>query len=169
MRLTLVISLTLLLLWTLIAQVNHELSSFRVYLFVGSLFVTFAALKLPLVSGLVATLVGGLVNDANSPVAFGTHILLFAAAHAVIFHLRERLPRDDTVARIIVVLLTNLALWVVFSFLQITRSPAPAAAWPRLIADLVFSQIFLAIVAPWFFALQHRALVLAGAERELAA
>lgn len=169
MRLTLVTALTLLLLWTLVAQVNHELSSIRVYLFVGSLYVTFAALKLPLRSGLAASLLGGLVNDANAPVDFGTHVLLFAAAHAVIFHLRDRLPRDDTVARIIVVLLTNLALWVVFSFLQIARSPAPAAAWPRLIADLVFSQIFLAIVAPWFFALQHRALHLVGAERELAA
>ena len=98
---------------------------------------------------------------------FGTHTLLFAATHAVIFHLRDRLPRDDTIARLLVALLTNLALFLVFSFIQIARSPAPAAAWPRLIADLVCSQVFLSLIAPWFFALQHRALVLTGTTREL--
>jgi hypothetical protein len=45
--------------------------------------------------------------------------------------------------------------------------PAPAAAWPRQIADLVCSQVFLALIAPWFFALQHRALALTGTTREL--
>ena len=101
MRLSLVTALTLLLLWTLVAQVNHALAELRVYLFVGSLFVIFAALKLPLRSGLGASLLSGLLCDANSPVDFGTHTLLFAAAHAVVFHLRDRLPRDDTIARLL--------------------------------------------------------------------
>ncbi len=169
MRPVLVTALTLLLLWTLVAQVNHAVSEFRIYFFVGSLFVVFAALKLPLRSGFVAAVFAGLLHDANSPVTFGTHTLLFAGAHALVFHLRDRMPRDDTIARLIAALLTNLALFLVFSFIQIARSPAPAAAWPRLIADLICSQLFLALIAPWFFALQHRALVLAGAERELAA
>jgi rod shape-determining protein MreD len=167
MRLTLVTALTLLLLWTVVAQVNHALAGLRVYLFVGSLFVTFAALKLPLRSGLGASLLGGLLCDANTPVTFGTHTLLFAAAHAVVFHLRERLPRDDTLARVLVALLANLALFLMFSFIQIARSPAPAVAWPRLIADLAGSQVFLALVAPWFFALQSRAVSLADSSREL--
>ncbi len=169
MRPSLVTALTLLLLWALVTQANHELASLRVYLFFGGLFVVFAALKLPLISGLGASLLGGLLCDATSPVAFGTHTLLFAAAHAVVFHLRDRLPRDDTIARVIVTLLTNLALFLLFSFLQIAHSPAPAAVWPRLIADLACSQIALALLAPWFFALQQRALVLSGASRELPA
>lgn len=169
MRPALVTALTLLLLWTVVAQANHALTGLRLYLFAGSLFVTFAALKLPLRPGLAASLLGGLICDASSPVTFGTHFLLFALAHAVIFHLRGRIPRDDTVARLIVLLLANLALFLLFSFIQISRSPAPAAAWPRLIADLAASQVFLTLVAPWFFALQHRSLVLARAERDLVA
>jgi len=166
MRHTLVIFLTLLLLWELIALANDGLSGLHVYVFVGSLYVVYAALMLPLRAGLVATLLGGLLCDANAPVAFGAHALLFATAHTVIFHLRDRLPREDTVGRVIIALLANLAVFLVFSFIQITGSPAPAAAWPRLIADLACSQVLLAVIAPWFFALQHRALVLAGAERE---
>lgn len=166
MRHTAAIFLSLVLLWALVAEVNHALSGLRVYLFVGGLFMTYAALMLPWRAGLAATLMGGLLCDANAPVAFGTHLILFSAAFAIILHLRDRLPREDTIARVIVALLTNLALFLLFSFTQIGGSPAAAEAWSRLFGDLVCSQLTLALIAPWFFALQRHALLLAGAERE---
>jgi len=168
-RPALVTALTLALLSAIIAQINHSLTDVRVYLFVGGLFVTFAAVRLPLRAGMGASLLGGLLCDANAPVSFGTHTLLFAAAHAVVFHLRDRLPRDDTITRVIVALLTNLAVFLIFSFIQIAQSPSPAAAWPRLIADLACSQCFLALIAPWFFALQEQTLVLTRSTRDLPA
>ena len=165
MRRALVLFLTLLLLWALVAEVNHTLTGLHVYLFVGGLYVTYAALMLPMRAGLPASLLGGLLCDANAPVWFGTHMLLFAATHAVLFHLRNRLPRDDTLACVIVALLANLAIFLLFSFTQISASPSPARAWTRLLADLVCSQVFLALLAPWFFALQARALVVARVEQ----
>jgi len=165
MRRVLVLFATSVLLWALIAQLNHALTDLRVYLWCGSLFVLYAALMLPLGAGFAVSLLGGLLCDASAPVAFGTHTLLFATAHAVIFHLRDNLPREDTVGRIVIALLANLGLFLVFSFIQIGRSPAPAAVWPSLLADLVGSQVFVVLVAPWFFALQHHALLLARAER----
>ncbi len=161
MRRVFTLSLTLLLLWTVIAQVNHELTGFRVYLFADALFVVFTALTQPLRSGLLTSCIGGLICDANAPVTFGTHLLLFALAHATLFHVRDRVPRDDNVATLIVTLLTNLALFLVFSFGQIHASPAPAALGSRLLVDLLCSQLFLALVTPWFFALQARSLGLA--------
>jgi rod shape-determining protein MreD len=166
MRGVLTLFATLLVLWAFVAQLNHALTDARVYLFPGALFVTYAALMSSLPAGLAVSLLGGAVCDANAPVAFGTHLLLFAATHAVIFHLRARLPREDAVGRTVITLLANLGLFLAFSFIQIGRSPAPGAAWGRLLVDLVCSQVFLAVVAPWFFALQHRALVLARRERE---
>ena len=166
MRRTLVLIGSLLLLWAIVAQLNDALSALRLYVFAGALFVAFAALTQPRRSGLVAVMLGGLICDANAPVIFGTHMLLFAAAHTTLFHIRERVPRDDNVSGIVVVLLTNLALFLVFSFTQIHESPAPAAVWPRLIADLICSQLFLTLVTPWFFALQAGALSLARIPRE---
>ncbi|MBP6507839.1 MAG: hypothetical protein KA257_09775 [Opitutaceae bacterium] len=160
----LAIFLVLLVLWVLVAQLNHYLAVWQVYLFAGGLFVTFAALQLPLREGLIATTLGGLLCDATTPVAPGTHVLLFAAAHAVIFNLRDRVPRDQTITRVIIALLTNLGLFLIFSFGQIGHSPSPGAIWPRLIFDLGCSQVFIALVAPWCFALQMRALELAGEE-----
>ena len=86
MRRALVLFLTLLVLWTLVAELNHTLAGLRVYLFVGALYVTYAALALPLRAGLIASLLGGLLCDANTPVWFGTHLLLFAAVHVALFH-----------------------------------------------------------------------------------
>ena len=43
-------------------------------------------------------------------------------------------------------------------------TPLPAAAWGRLLADLVCSQVVVALIAPWFFALQGSALTLTRAE-----
>ncbi len=169
MRRTLILLASLVVLWTIVAQLNHALAGLRLYVFAGGLFVAFAALTQPHRAGLAASLLAGLLCDANAPVAFGTHLLLFAAAHLTLFHVRDRVPRDDNVSAIVVVLLANLALFLVFSFSQIHDSPAPAAVWPRLIADLVCSQVFLAVVTPWFFALQARALVLARVARDEAA
>lgn len=165
MRRALILFLTLIALWTVVAQLNHALSEARIYLFAGALFVVFAAVTQPRRSGLAASLLGGLLCDAHTPVIFGTHLLLFAAAHVILFHVRDRVPRDDNVSAIIVVLLTNLALFLLFSFTQIHASPAPAAIWPSLIVDLLCSQVFLALVTPWFFALQAHALMLARVPR----
>jgi len=169
MRRTLTLFVTLIVLWTIVAEANHALAGFRVYLFSGGLFVAFAAVTQPRRSGLTASILAGLMCDANAPVTFGTHMLLFVAAHATLFHVRDRVPRDDSVSAIIVVLLTNLGLFLVFSFTQIHGSPSPASIWPRLIVDLLCSQVFLAVITPWFFALQTRSLSLARVPRDEAA
>jgi hypothetical protein len=158
MRRPLILFATLLLLWAIIAELNHALSGLHLYVFAGGLFVGYAALTQPMQSGLAATLLAALVCDANTPVAFGTHVILFAAAHLTVFRIRDRVPREDNIAAILLVLFTNFALFLLFSFTQIHAAAAPAAVWPRLIADLVCSQVFVALVTPWFFALQARAL-----------
>ena len=155
-----------LILWAIVTQLNHTLSGWHIYCFIGSLFVTFAALMQPLAPGLWATILIALVFDAHTPVAFGTHLVLFSLTHLTVFRLRDRVPRNDLISRVIVAVLANLGLFLVFSFVQIVRIPFAAALWPRLIVDLICSQILIAIAAPWFFALQARALVLTRVERE---
>jgi hypothetical protein len=95
-----------------------------------------------------------------------THTILFAIAHIIIFHLRDRIPRDETAARVLVALFTNLAIYLLFSFTQIGHSPTLGTVWPRVIIDLFLSQIFLVLIAPWFFALQAHTFALVRADRE---
>lgn len=170
------IFLTQLLLWVVVSQANHALSGLHVYLFAGGLFVAYPALALQLREGMIVSFLGGLLCDANIPLPPAlprmalalahTHALLFVAAHAIIYHLRDRLPREETVPRVLVALFANLAIFLIFSLVHTTRLPAPGEIWTRIIVDLACSQILLALIGPWFFALQGRTLVLAGVDRD---
>ncbi len=161
MRRLIALFLSALLLWSLIAITNHYLAPWHVYLFVGGLFVTYGALQLPLRTGLYASLLAGLLCDAGTGTSFGLHAVLFGLAHGLVFNLRGRLDRDVTAVQVGVALLANLVLFLGLSLTQIRALPAPGAAWLRLLWDLLWSQLALALLAPWFFAVQRRALVLA--------
>jgi cell shape-determining protein MreD len=163
MRASAVLFLTLFLLQTLVAEANHALSGAHVWLFTGGLFVAYAALMAPFNSGFFASILGGLLCDAVSPVAFGTHTVLFAAAHAGIYNIRERMQRDETAVRVGVALLLNAVLFVAVTLVRLRHVPAAATVWPRLLSDLVWSEGAVALIAPWFFALQVRSLELARA------
>jgi rod shape-determining protein MreD len=151
---------TTLLLWSLVGQLNHYLAPYGAYLFVSGLLVTFAALRLSLRNGLAATLLTALAVDALEPVPFGTHFVLFGLMHVVLFHLRTRFPREELIFGVVVALLANLGLFLGLSFVTLGDPPASGAAWLRLFADLGWSQLFIVAVAPWFLALQQRALEL---------
>ncbi len=161
MRRCLTLFICQVILWAIVTQLNHTLSGMRVHLFIGALFVTYAALTQPLASGLLATLLSGLVFDANTPVGFGTHMVLFAFTHVVVFGLRDRVPRNETLSRVVIAVLANLALFLVFAMTQMVNLPSTAAVWPRLLIELACSQVLVALIAPWFFALQTRALAIA--------
>ncbi len=164
MRGAAVLVLSLYLLRALVAEANTALSSLHIWLFAGGLYVAYGALVLPFGQGMSASVLGGLLCDCMAPLPFGTHAVLFATAHAVVFNLRERLQRDETVVRVTVALVLNLAFYLFFSVGRLRLVPAPATAWPRMLADLLWSQAALALVAPWFFAFQARSLELARAQ-----
>ena len=163
MRSTAVLFATLYLLLAVVAQVNSAIAPIHLWLFAGGLFVAYPALMMPFRQGFAASLLGGLLCDSVAPVAFGTHAALFATAHAVVYNVRERLQRDETVVRVSVVLLVNLALFLALSFSRIRIAHGGAAAWPRTLSDLFWSEAAVALAAPWFFAFQLRTLELARA------
>jgi rod shape-determining protein MreD len=163
MRRAAAVFLTLVLLRFLVSQVNHELSPLRVSLFLGGLFVVFAALRLERREGIAAVIGAGLLHDASSPVWFGLHTLLFTAAHAFVFHVRHRVHREETAVGVVAALLANLGILLVLALILGRSGPPHADLWPRVLGDLLLSQVVLAVVAPWFLALQSRVLAFAEA------
>lgn len=151
------------ILWQIIAQTNHALAPARLYVWVGGLFVAFAGLRLQAQEGFNACFLIGLLFDSQCPVPFGTHAFLFGIADLILVRLRHRFAATETLVAVTVALLTNLALLVVLSFVRLSEAPDGAATALRLFMDLLISQSVLALVGPWYFALQARALDLAGA------
>lgn len=150
----------------LAALANHHLAPLGLSLFLGGLLVTHAAARLDLRHGLASTLLTGLLADAMLPVPFGLLTFLLGLAHVLIFHGRTRFPREEAVFLTVVALLANLFLFLALSFALVGANPRPAAAWGRLLVDLVFSQCALALVGGWFFALQNALLEMTGRHPE---
>lgn len=150
----------LLLLW-LAGLANHALAPLAVHLYVGGLFVTFAALRLDLKHGLIATCLTGLLADATTSAPFGLSIALFGIVYATLLYGRRRFPREEPVFAIVVALLANLFIFLAFSFVLVGGNPRPANAWLRLFADLALSQFAIGIITPWFMVFQTRLLELA--------
>ena len=158
----LILTMATLLLALLLGQLNHYLAVWQIHVWCGGLFVAFAALRLGYSTGASAAFISGLLLDAGEPVAFGTQAFLFLAAHAFIYKIRARAPRGETVVGVVVALIANLALFLALSFIRIDPAVDTARAWLRVFADLLVSQITIALIAPWFFAVQTRLLELSG-------
>jgi rod shape-determining protein MreD len=163
MRGAVALFITLYLLRAMVAEVNNALSGMHIWLFTGGLFVAYSALMMPFRQGFFVTILAGLLCDSVAPVPFGTHACLFAVAHAIVFNARERLQRDETAVRVITALLINLGLFLALTFVRIHVAHGGAGAWPRMLSDLAWSEITIAVIGPWFFALQLRTLELARA------
>jgi rod shape-determining protein MreD len=157
----LIVTLANLLLWWLTGTLNHYLAGLSVHLYVGGLLVAYGALRLDPRSGFTSTLLTGLLFDALEPVPFGTSLFLFAFVHGMVLYGRQRFPREGAIFALVVALLGNLFLVIALSFLMVSANPRPGAAWLRIFADLIFSQVAIVIAGPWFIALQDRAMELA--------
>tara|TARA_R110002050_G_scaffold8189_1_gene30065 strand:- start:280 stop:813 length:534 start_codon:yes stop_codon:yes gene_type:complete len=155
--------LTGILLHFIAAQVNHYLAPWQLHVWVGGLVVALPALRLSYRGGFWIVALTGLLFDATTPVPFGLHALLFAIAHLLVYRVRARLASEENLIGVLVALLLNLGLFIVFAFTRFTVTPDVGSAGLRLFSDLIVSQLFLALIAPWFFALQVRSLEISGA------
>jgi cell shape-determining protein MreD len=156
------LALSLALLECVVLAVNDAASGWHLSVFTGGLFVVYAALELPFFPGMAAALFAGFLCDAQSPLPFGAEAFLFGAAHACVFSLRPRLPRADITTETFVAVLANLGLFLALSAVCMGSTPALSHSAPHLLIDLLVSQVFVALIAPWFFALQEQMLAWAG-------
>jgi rod shape-determining protein MreD len=158
--------LTLTVLQALVAGANDLIAPLHLSLFAGGLYVGTAAFMLPFRAGFFALFAAGLACDANSGAPFGTHAFLFTTAHVFLYHFRDRLPHEETVGRVFIVLLCNLALFAALTLVSLRSPSLLSRAGYRFASDLVISQLVIAVIAPWFFSFQRQSLALVGAIRE---
>jgi rod shape-determining protein MreD len=77
-------------------------------------------------------------------------------------HVRHRLNRHEGLIIVMVILIANLGLFLAVSAVAVRLLPDAGGLTSRVFSDLIASQLTLALVAPWFLALQAKALEIAG-------
>ncbi|OAM87145.1 hypothetical protein AW736_24250 [Termitidicoccus mucosus] len=162
-RTPIIVILCGILLCTVAAQLNHYLSSLHISVFVGGLLVVFPALRLRHRHGWRIIVPLGLWCDAATPLPFGLLTMLLLLAHAVIFQLRSRIPRAEPLVGVAVALIANIALFAAVAIFCALRLDAPSGLALRLFVDLLASELLIALIGPWFFAVQEHALALFNA------
>jgi uncharacterized membrane protein len=146
----------------LVAEVNHYAAPLSLQFYLGGLLLTFAALRLQLRQGLMATGITALVMDALNPLSFGYTFFLMLGCHAVVFSVRGQFPRETPRWGILIALLLNLVLMVAFTLATFRHAPAPGAFLGRAFTDGVLSLIAVLLVGPWFLSLQKCSLAMIG-------
>jgi rod shape-determining protein MreD len=147
----------------LAGQFNHALSPLALTVTLPGLLIAYPALRLPSATGLTTALLVGLWLDAASPASFGRHAALLGLAFCLVHRMRWRLPREEALVGVVTAIFINLAVFVALALLDVGDLPDSGSAGARLLADLLVSQLATALVGPWFLALQHQSLRLAGA------
>lgn len=148
------------LLWFIAGMLNHSLAAWQIYIYTGGLFVTYAALYAGPREGLIAVILNGFLFDAASPVPFGQHALLQAAAFTILHHMRARLAYGELLVQTAAVLIVNLVLFAAKCALQSGRMLPLSLVAERLFWDAFFSSLVLALLVPWTFALQDKVLAI---------
>lgn len=137
---------------------NHHLAVWQVHASVGGLAVAFPALRLHPKAAMWTAFCAGLAMDALTPVYFGQNALLMLAACSLIVGVRHRIPRDELPVGIAVAVIANLLLICARTVIFAPDWPDTGDGWLRVFSDLVASQLLIAAVTPWFFALQMHGL-----------
>lgn len=158
-RRTLLVTLACsIILWVMVNQLNHSLTSWAVTLHLSGLLVTFPALRLEHRDGWKCVFLLGLFIDSTAPVPFGLHAALFLATFTLIHHYRQRLAREENLVGIVVAILANVVIFASLTAVLIWRNPEPSRIIGRLLMESTFSAIVIAGIAPWYFAFQQHAL-----------
>lgn len=145
-------------------QLNHYLAHWSVSVFLLGACLPLAGLCLRYRPGLIAMFLSGLVVDAaRAPVFFGSSAVLLAILFTCWHAMRLRLPREGLAPQIVGALLANLVLFLAQPLL-LGFATAAGTTWSRFLVDLALSEVVVALVIPWFFALQGQALLLRGVD-----
>lgn len=151
------------LLHQLALQLNHALAGWQLHVWLGGLVVALPALRLAYREGTWIVGLTGLLFDSTTPVPFGLHAALFLLAHLIIHRVRARFATEENIVGVFIALIANLALFLVFAFGRFSVLPELGTLGLRLFSDLLLSQLLIALIGSWFFALQVRLLDLSGA------
>jgi len=150
--------LPMLIVTVLTVQVNHLLSFLQVHLFLAGLFVAYGSLQADRRSAVAAIAAAGFWLDASSPVPFGLHAAVMTIAALVIWQSRRRRLADEDSSAVTAALAANAVVFFVISFQQSGQAPSSGTYWLRAGVELAISEIVLALIARWFFALQGASL-----------
>lgn len=145
-------------------ELNHAFSGAALSVFAWGLPVAFAALRLDFTSGWRSVVLLGLMTDALAPVPFGTHAVIFLSLFVLIYRTRQRVPRDETLVGVVYAVVATVIIYLTLSLALVWHAPLPGRQVGRLFSEAGLSALLVALLGPWFLALNEHALSWLGVD-----
>lgn len=142
-----------------VMELNNSLTTLSITLFLPGLFIAFPSLNLQLYPAILCNTITGILIDATTPIPMGTSAFVFLIVQLVVFQFRSVIKKNNLYHGWVIAQITN---FVIFSFVTLYFNGKylfEDGIFIRTLLDFIFSQSALAIIAPVYFTIIKKTIV----------
>lgn len=135
--------------------INDSLASITINLFPYALFIFIPNILVSFTTGLISVFISGLILDASSSLPLGTTAILLTIIYTIYSCFTQRFKTYSAWHNTLILLSANA---IIFAFLSVFIDPVNYSSsyfWGSIIINLLFSQIMILCITPWFLSLQY--------------
>lgn len=144
----------------LMQLINNALSPHTLHFCPFALFIFTPLIVLPWTAGLISIITTGLILDSSTMLLPGTTTIILVVVYTMCFWFRAQFKTYSAYHNILILQSANA---IILAFLSVFINPSNHTSfhyWISILFNLIFSQILLLFIAPWFLALQNSLLSL---------
>lgn len=139
----------------LMQLINDALGPYTIHLCPFALFIFIPLVTLPFAAGLASVIATGLILDASIMLVPGTTTIILAVVYTACFWFRGQFKTYSAWHNMLILQSGNAIIVAFLSVFINTSNHISAYYWISIVINLVFSQILLLFISPWFLTLQN--------------
>lgn len=139
-----------------LGELNHNLTSFAVYLNLDVLFLLCAGLYLRLLHGVILAVVIALTMEATNPLPFGTRLIAFLAIWFIIVEFSRRIQRNNPSHVRTLAVILQFVWFLCLSVIAGQEFLDSGTFWLRTGTDLLLSCLTIMLLANFWVNFQCR-------------
>lgn len=133
-----------------IQLVNDTIGTQTIFLYLNGLAIFAPLLFYPIHTGLLCTMLTGVVVDVFQLTPFGLSPFLFALTFTTCYSYRNHFKGNTSFHDTLIIQVSNAALFLTLNLLLNTSNIIFFSFWLSLFVNLIISQLVLIFITPWF-------------------
>lgn len=139
-----------------IQLMNDTFASMTLNLYPYALCIFTPILLVSYTTGLISVFITGLILDSTTTLSFGTTSILFSIVYTAYSYFSQQYKTYKAWHYVCILLSANAIIFIFLSlFIDLNNYSSPHF-WVSILLNLLFSQLLLLFITPWFLSLQCR-------------
>lgn len=141
-----------------ISQLNHHLAQWSIHLTVTGMMITFSAMELKYLKGLLSLLPIAIYLDVKWDFPFGSSSFVVLGLHLFLMILRFRLRRESMFLNANIAIAANLLVFLLYKLVELYSFGSMHLNFTTFFVNLIASSLVIALIYAFFTALQLQVL-----------